>query len=188
MQTEMYLEEKLELGPLVSPHGNREVPIHNWYSYKHGFSRDLAAYLINHCNLQEGEWVLDPFCGGGTTLLACKEVGINAQGYDILPFSVFLSNVKLADYDPGEIQSIIDAFKSKTNKTRPTIDLPNIPLVNKAFTPGVRKALLSLKSPIDSISNPKVRSLFNLGFLSIVESVSNDLTPKLVSLASRVQP
>ena len=42
---------------------------------------------------------MDPFCGGGTTLLACKELGINSNGFDILPFSVFLSNVKTREYN-----------------------------------------------------------------------------------------
>ncbi len=173
MSAHVILTEKSELGPLISPQRNQRVPIHKWFPYKHGFSRDLATYLIRHCNVREGEWVLDPFCGGGTTLLACKEAGINAQGYDILPFPVFVSNVKLGDYEPAEIQSALDAFKYGNNKTRPAMNLPDIPLVKRAFAPDVREALLSLKSRIESVSNPKVRSFFNLGFLSIVESVSN---------------
>lgn len=168
-----YLTDKPELGPLVSPHGNQAVPIHNWYSYKHGFSRALVAYLIRHCDLRKGQWVLDPFCGGGTTLLACKEVGINAQGYDILPFSVFLSNVKLADYDPAKIRSTLDAFQSANHKILTVTELPEIPLVRKAFTPEVRTTLLALKARIEGIDDLKVRSLFRLAFLSIVESVSN---------------
>lgn len=175
MQANSYLTEKLELGPLVSPHGNQRVPIHSWYSYKHGYSRDLAAHLIKHFDLRKGQWVLDPFCGGGTTLLACKELGINAEGYDILPFSTFLSNVKLTDYDADGIRSELRALRSPDHITPTAIDLPDIPLVEKAFSPEVRSTLLALKARVEGISDRKVRFLFRLAFLSIVESVSNTM-------------
>ncbi len=173
MRAKTYLTEKLELGPLVSPHSNQVLPIHNWYPYKHGYSRALAEYLIRHCDLRTGQWVLDPFCGGGTTLLTCREVGINAEGYDILLFSVFLSNVKLTDYDPEEIRSALRTFQSANHATPAVTDLPDIPLVKRAFAPEVKTTLVALKARIEGINNPKVRSFFRLAFLSIVESVSN---------------
>ena len=167
--------EKPELGAKVSPHGNKYIPIHNWYAYKHGFSRELAAYLINEFNLSEGCWVLDPFCGSGTTLLTCKELGINAQGFDILPFSVLLTNVKIADYDVGDLEQQLSLFTEimREGKGYKKVSLPDIPLLKKAFQPEVEQRLLELKSAIDKIAVPKVRSFFNLGFLNILESVSN---------------
>lgn len=167
--------EKLELGAKVSPYGNKHTPIHNWYAYKHGYSRELAAYLINEFNLSEGCWVLDPFCGGGTTLLTCKELGINAEGFDILPFSVLLTNVKTSDYDVGDLEQQLSLFTEimREGNGFKGVSLPDIPLLKKAFRPEVEQRLLELKSAIDKIAVPKVRSFFNLGFLSILESVSN---------------
>lgn len=167
--------EKPELGAWISPHGNKYIPIHNWYAYKHGYSRELAAYLINEFNLSEGCWVLDPFCGSGTTLLTCKELGINAQGFDILPFSVLLTNVKISDYDVGDLERQLSSFTEITREGKgfKKVSLPDIPLVKKAFQPDVEQRLLELKSAIDRIAVSKVRSFFNLGFLSILESVSN---------------
>lgn len=167
--------EKPELGPLISPHGNQQIPIHNWYAYKHGYSRELAAYLINKFDLSEGSWVLDPFCGSGTTLLTCKEFGINARGFDILPFSVFLTNVKTSDYDVAGLERQLALFTGsmKEASSFKKVGLPDIPLVKKAFRPEVEERLLELKSTIDAISAPKVRAFFNLGFLNILESVSN---------------
>jgi hypothetical protein len=167
--------EKPELGPCISPHANQHIPIHNWYAYKHGYSRELAVYLINEFNLSEGSWVLDPFCGSGTTLLTCKELGINAQGFDILPFSVFLTNVKISDYDVADLERQLTLFTGSMREASSfkKMALPDIPLVKKAFKPEVEERLLELKSTIDAISAPKVRAFFNLGFLSILESVSN---------------
>ncbi len=167
--------ERPELGALVSPHGNQHIPIHNWYSYKHGYSRDLAVYLIKNFGLSQDSWVLDPFCGGGTTLLTCKELGINAHGYDILPFSVFLSNVKVSDYDVNSLERQLNVF-TVMKWERNGFDmgqLPDIPLVRKAFSPEIGERLLALKHAIDCIADKKVKSLFNLAFLNILESVSN---------------
>ena len=167
--------EKPELGPWVSPKSNQYVPIHNWYAYKHGYSRELTMYLVNEFGLFEGSWVLDPFCGSGTTILTCKELGINARGFDILPFSVFLTNVKICDYDAGDLERQLNTFTEIMRETKrfKRVSLPDIPLVKKAFRPEVEEKLLELKSAIDSISVPKVRSFFNLGLLNIVEEVSN---------------
>lgn len=170
----MKIIEKPELGILVSPKGNQHIPIHNWYPYKHGYSRELADYLIKSFDLSTGAWVLDPFCGSGTTLLTCKELGINARGFDILPFSVFLSNVKVGSYNEASLVSQLGILQNDektvySNRVR----LPNIPIVNKAFTPDIEKALLILKSKIDCISTPQIKHFFNLAFLSILESVSN---------------
>lgn len=162
-----------ELGHLISPRGNQRVPIHNWHPFKHGYSRDLVVELVSNFNLLKGSWVLDPFCGSGTTLLTCKELGINSRGFDILPFSVFLSNVKLKDYDGEELLRELAKLKRSPKTNYPGIDLPDIPLVRKAFQPDVKKELLLLKHKIGAVGDPTTRAFFNLGFLSILESVSN---------------
>ncbi len=166
--------EKAEFGPLISPQRNQYIPIHNWYTFKHGYSRDLAINLIANFNLLEGSWVLDPFCGSGTTLLTCKELGIHSRGFDILPFSVFLSNVKIEDYDDRELLKQLEILTRDT-KTHYYYGaaLPDIPIVNKAFQSDVKKELLSLKHKIERISDSQIKAFFNLGFLSILESVSN---------------
>lgn len=117
--------------------------------------------------------MLDPFCGSGTTLLACRELGINSRGFDILPFSVYLSNVKIRDYSEEQLTEqlriLVDDYRDRSE----VITLPDIPLINKAFEPQVKSELLNLKARIEKIRDSKTRALFNLAFLSILESVSN---------------
>ena len=165
--------EKPELSSLISPQRNQLVPIHNWYTFKHGYSRDLAISLIACFGLPEGSWVLDPFCGSGTTLLACKELGINSRGFDILPFSVFLSNVKISNYDDNELTSELESLKGNSSSCCIRSVLPDIPLVSKAFQPAIKNELLLLKHKIEMISDLRIRSFFSLAFMSILESVSN---------------
>lgn len=167
--------EKPELASWVSPQSNKNLPIHNWFKYKHSFSKELVTYLIDKFYLQQGDWVLDPFCGGGTTLLTCKESEINARGFDILPFSVFLTNVKNCDHDSKVIKQYKNIFKKmlRNNKNRINGKLPEIPLLKKAFSADVEEKLIKIKDTINRISKPEVRDFFNLGLLNIVESVSN---------------
>jgi hypothetical protein len=167
------ITEKTELNRLVSPHKNLGFGIHNWHIFRHGYSRDLVYFLVNRFSLSKGDWVLDPFCGSGTTLLACKELGINSRGYDILPFSVYLSNTKIQNYDKLELNLQFEKLKKEKLRKCKNIFLPDIPIVHKAFTPEVAIKLISIKSLINKIENPDIKAFFNLGFLSILESVSN---------------
>lgn len=171
---DLTIKEKLEdFGPLISPRRDKDTPIYNWHSFKHSYSRDLVEKLINEFELSSHSWVLDPFCGGGTTLLACKEFGINSMGFDILPFSVFLSNVKTRNYDVRKLKQRLKTFESNGKISPSTIELPDIEIINKAFNNEVKNELLRLKQKIDSINDRNIRDFYSLGLLSILESMSN---------------
>lgn len=158
---------------LISPARDRNEPIYNWHAFKHSYSKNLVEKLVRNFNLKKGSWVLDPFCGGGTTLLACKELGINSRGFDILPFSVFLSNVKVRTYDPRELRQQFKNFNKGSGSMSKNVVLPDIAIVNKAFREDVKTELLYLKHKIKAIRNPEVKDFYMLGLLSILESVSN---------------
>jgi DNA modification methylase len=166
--------EKLEdFGPLTSPRNDLNTPIYNWHSFKHSYSRGLVDKLINELNLGCGSWVLDPYVGGETTLLACKELGINSLGFDILPFSVFLSNVKTSDYNVDKLRQQLKNFEIDSELSSPSIELPDIEFINKAFNTKVKIKLRALKEKIDKINSKEERDFFTLGLLSTLESVSN---------------
>ena len=83
--------------PAVAPVRPQKIlngEVHNWYRIILGYSDHLVSQLINQFKIQEGEWVLDPFCGSGTTLVECLKRGINAVGVDANPSSCFAARVK----------------------------------------------------------------------------------------------
>ena len=162
-----------EYKSLISPVRDRDKPIYNWHAFKHSYSKGLVEKLIKKFNLGKGSWVLDPFSGGGTTLLACKEIGINSKGIDILPFSVFLSNVKTRNYDPDKLRGHLKKFIGDRKPTAKEISLPDIGIMNKAFNDKVRNELLDLKYKINQIKDANIRDFYMLGLLGILESVSN---------------
>lgn len=161
------------LSNLISPRKDINRPIYNWHSFKHSYSKGLVDNLIADFGLKKGSWVMDSFCGGGTTLLACKEAGINSTGYDILPFSVFLSNVKTRNY---KVEQLLREKKKFIPNKKISLNIPsltNIPIAKKAFTSDVRTELIKIKQRVQEIDNKSVRDFYNLGLLSILESVSN---------------
>src|SRR3989344_5998920 len=135
-----------QFSSLISPARDRNLPVYNWHAFKHSYSKELVKQLVDEFDLDVDDWVLDPFSGGGTTLLACKELGINSKGFDILPFSVFLSNVKTRSYDARILRVAFDKFKSeKPRKAARGISLPDIVIVDKAFSKKVQNELLTIR-------------------------------------------
>lgn len=158
---------------LISPRRDLTKPIYNWHSFKHSYSKDLVDNIISEFNLKKGSWVMDPFCGGGTTLLASKQAGLNAHGFDILPFSVFLSNVKTSDYNLKKLNNAKSKFEHFENCSLSLNSLPEILILKKAFTKVIENQLFLLKEQIQQIKDSKTQDFYNLAFLSILESVSN---------------
>lgn len=94
----------------VSYQLSKKDRLHRWLKYKEGFSSQLVKILLNEFNIKEGDTVLDPFMGSGTTGLVCCLNGINSVGFDILPMSILSINAKTAlyDYNIAELKQILN--------------------------------------------------------------------------------
>jgi len=83
---------------------------HRFYRYPAQFSPKFARAAIMAFT-QPDDTVLDPFMGGGTTLVEACALGRRAVGTDINSLSVFVSRVKttvLSDHDLGEVLAWAD--------------------------------------------------------------------------------
>jgi DNA modification methylase len=164
------IEEKFELGPLVTFVPNKKYPVYNWFHFKEGFSRDFVMMIFDQFKLKEGDWVLDPFCGSGTTLLASKERGINSVGVDIMPLAVFLSQAKTMDYDLGYLKSVAQDIFSK-RFIKPQIEGLS-PLVRKAFTRYALEDIIFFKHVISEIKDVSAKNFFTLALMIAANKVS----------------
>lgn len=72
----------------------RSLPRHRWYFYKEGFSPELVKKAIKETGLKENDIVLDPFNGSGTVTLTAANEGIKSIGFEVNPFTNFLSTTK----------------------------------------------------------------------------------------------
>ena len=55
-----------------------------------------------------GDWVLDPFCGRGTTLFAARIRGLGAVGLDVNPVAVVLATAKLKSAKPEAVAHLCE--------------------------------------------------------------------------------
>ena len=166
------LEHRLEWRRLVTYVPNKKLPLYNWFKYKEGFSRELVVQLIREFGLQAGETVFDPFAGSGTTLLTAKEFGIHGLGIDMLSTAVFVTKAKLTEW--ANIDDLLQsALKLTSARLRePKSSLPDVRIINLAFTKETQKEILFFKEEIEKFVQPH-RDFLMLGLLSILEDVSS---------------
>src|SRR3989338_2868005 len=81
--------------------------VHRLHSYKGKFIPQLVEYFLDsHLNtfkkkvfFKEGNVILDPFMGSGTTLVQSSEIGLHSIGIDVSDFNCLISKVKIEKYD-----------------------------------------------------------------------------------------
>ncbi len=151
--------EKLQLGRLATPLPDRRRPVYNWLPMKESFCRDLVGLLAETWRLED-DLVLDPFCGVGTTPLACKELGINCVGYDVHPVMLFASRVKLRDYDVTGLRESIDELLGSKLERR-DVDVPGF--VARVFPKPVLDDICSFRRIIMGVEDEATREFMLLG-------------------------
>lgn len=140
------LTQRLGLGKYVSPLSDKEIPPLNWYGFKHRFGSKLVSEIFSMFNLSKGATILDPFCGGGTTLIQDKLEGYISIGLDILPSSVFVSNALTKSYDAHKLESIASEIQHDINQH---ITIPDVEILQKSFTENAldyRRIMCIIKS------------------------------------------
>jgi len=83
------------------------------YPYKGKFHPQMIRALLNIIGLKQGDTVLDPFSGSGTTALEAQLLGINFIGIDVSPLCVIQGAVKTESiYVIDEIKELKDIVVS----------------------------------------------------------------------------
>ncbi len=169
--------DRPELGEHATFVPNKKLPIYNWFYYKEGFSRDLVFHFIDRFSLSKNDTVLDPFVGSGTTLLACKEKGINSIGFDASELAVFASNVKVGNYD---LEKMKEEAKFIFTRKFIRLDTSKAPAIAKrAFNKFslediifFRGNIAQLRDDIWSSVSSEDRNFFLLGLINAAMKVS----------------
>lgn len=158
---------------LVNFSQNNAIPYHGWFKYREGYSHTLVKELIDREGLSVNEFIIDPFCGSGTTLVESSLNGFSSLGMDINPMSSFISNAKANVYTNEDI-NIVKEYIGHLETEKPNkVDLTEYDDIKRYFNNVHLNDLLFLKKFIDSINSEKVKKLFLTGYLSIIEECSD---------------
>ena len=132
-----------------------------------------------------GDFVLDPFCGSGTTAIEAMIMGRNAYSIDIDPFARLLISVKTSIYSYEDIcliSSIVNKLKEVSPLDPKDIVLPPISNINKWFSDDAIAWLATYKYYIELLSegNINVKNYLLVVLAAIVRKVSNadEVSPK----------
>lgn len=94
------LHTKSIVDPIIDTYNGKassanNFPFHNWYNFVLGYSPEFPYYMLKRENITDADMVVDPFMGSGTTLIACKLLGISSKGVDANNFMVDAARTKL---------------------------------------------------------------------------------------------
>jgi len=128
MMADIYINSKLQsvLVERLAEAARDASPVrgltHEFYRYPARFSPKFVCAAIEVFS-QPGDWVVDPFSGGGTTLVEAMAMGRNALGIDISSLSSFLCEAKtqiLNDRDVRAFGRWMDRIDSVINMHAPS--------------------------------------------------------------------
>jgi len=89
------------------------------YPYKGKFHPQMIRALLNIIELEQGDTVLDPFVGSGTTAVEAQLLGINCIGIDISPLCVLQSRVKVESF--AAVKEIMQEREEVERRIRPSL-------------------------------------------------------------------
>jgi len=178
------LEQKLIPITVVSNDFNRQSVsyqlskndcLHRWLKYKEGFSADLVKRLLKEFDIKQGDTVIDPFVGSGTTSLVCQMQGINSIGLDILPMSGISIKAKQSvfKYDLAEIKRLILEIENLSMSDNYNNRTPYITITDGAFPETTEKEIAFFTAwNNESRYSEIAKNLVTLCILNSLEKVS----------------
>jgi site-specific DNA-methyltransferase (cytosine-N4-specific) len=165
---------------------------HNIHRYSGKFIPQIAARAISILT-REGELVLDPYCGSGTTLLEAALSGRHAVGLDLNPLAVLIARTKVTPVDPEKLSWLTDTMTSKLaedgqmllmapgdndgKKSEARTIVGDARLENPRFLKWFARPILTdlvrIDHQISSIADPQLRNIALVAFSDILRRSSN---------------
>jgi hypothetical protein len=137
---------------------NMKLPIHRWFRYSAGYSSEWVKKVLTD-NKCENPYLLDPFAGSGTTMVAANEMGIPSIGYEKHYFVRRIASIKL-NYNVNK-KKVIELYNDIVNPLKDEVefDFDNQPLLLKnCYSPQVLKQLVVFRDQYLKIADGSAES------------------------------
>lgn len=166
------VEDDPSFGPLVNSVSTAQQPFQRWMKYREGYSQELVERIVDN---GAAGLLLDPFAGGGTSLVSAQSLGLQSMGYEVNPVVSTISRAKTQIYEPSDYKEIADVVRKIGQLTvrAPTADRPDLKILDKVFRPDVLEALLQARNVLEQVDSAAASDFLQTGYLTILEGVSN---------------
>lgn len=94
---------------------------------------------------EPGDWVLDPFCGRGTTILAARLRGLPSVGVDSNPVAGAIASAKLPQVRPGEVIALAKGILDNP-KPGPVSDMPQGKFWELCYAPSTLRDICRVRN------------------------------------------
>lgn len=158
----------------VTFRGNSRSTRHGWLRLTPAYSVALVRELLKARSRPDLP-VLDPFCGTGTTLTACAELGIDGVTVDINPFLRWLAEAKSRSYTSGDCnqaRQLVGAMARAAERGRGTSWVPALHQIEKWWDAATLSALSRAFAELDG-RRGKARDLAALAFCRALVDVGH---------------
>ena len=136
----------------------------------------ISRTLLSQYGLENG-WLLDPYCGTGTSLVEASLFGMNSVGCDINSLARLIATAKTTvvplkalDHHLEDLNNYI--FKTGFTGNTPEVSIPDVLNLEYWFSKEVMNFLLFLREYIISVKNEAVRNFFWVAFSETVRECS----------------
>lgn len=124
-----------------------------------------------------GQWVLDPFCGAGTTLFAARLMGLNAVGIDSNPVAVAIARAKLRYVAP---ELVIDKAAHILNQ-KEFVSLPEGTFWEQCYTRDTLEALCRFRTYFMKHRSTPVNTTLRALLMGLLHGPNTDSAPRFFS-------
>lgn len=158
----------------VTPKPLRATAIHRWYAFPHSFTGELVNALVDEWQMGIDDHIADPFVGAGTTVLTAKGRRISSTGFDLSPFAVFISSVKVANYDARRAKELWGQLSEIIRTITPVrVNGEFSDLVKAALPSRLLGTFVAIEQAICGLpTTPKYKNLFRLALLAVIPQFS----------------
>lgn len=146
---------------------------HGYHRYPAKFIPQIVSRLAEKYT-REGDFIVDPFGGCGTTLVESKVMGRPSIAVDINPVAVLITKAKITAIDPARIDKEFLVIQKRLEKysENTKVKAPKHERIDYWFKPEEKRKLAFIFAEISKVKDQDIQDFFFCGFSNILKNCS----------------